>query len=56
MAYTRKVATDKLKTFGYFVVALWETVNFLSKDAQCTDIVFDLHLKNTAKYGASTRR
>ena len=56
MAYTRKVATDKLKTFGDFVVALWETVSFLSKDAQRTDIVFDLYLKNTAKYGESTRR
>ena len=51
MACARKVATDKLKTFGDFIASLWKTISFLSKDAQHTDIVFDLYLENTVKYG-----
>ena len=56
MAYARKVATDKLKTFGDFVASLWKTISFLSKDAQRIDIVFDLYLENTVKYGERNRR
>ena len=55
MAYARKVATDKLKTFGDFVGSLGKTISFLSKDAHQTDIVFDLYLENTVKYGERNR-
>ena len=56
MAYARKVATEKLKTFGDFAASLWKTISFLSKDAQRIDIVFDLYLENTVKYGERNRR
>ena len=56
MAYARKVGTDKLKTFSDFVAVLWKTISFLSKDAQCTDTVFDLYLENSIKYGERTGR
>ena len=51
MAYARKVATDKLKTVGDFVASLRKTISFLSKVQQRIDIVFDLYLENTIKYG-----
>ena len=56
MAYARKVGIDKLKTFGDFVAVWWKTISFLSKDAQCIDIVSDLYLENSIKYGERVRR
>ena len=44
IAYARKVATDKLKTFGDFVASLWKTISLLSKDAQCIDFVYILFI------------
>ena len=53
MPYERKVGTEKLKTFGDFVDVLWKIISFLSKDAQ---LIFDLYLENSIKYGERTRR
>ena len=51
MAYARKipVAKLKLKTFGKFVMHLWQTVCFLSKNCSRMDIISDLYLDQSMK-------
>ena len=51
MAYARKipVAKLKLKTFGEFLVHLWQTFCFLSRNCSRMDIIFDLYLDQSIK-------
>ena len=51
MAYAQKISVVKLKTFGEFPDALWETFKSLSKNCQRVDIVFDFCLNNSVKEG-----
>ena len=51
MAYARKipVAKLKLKTFDEFVMHLWQTFCFLSRNCSRMDIIFDLYLDQNIK-------
>ena len=51
LAYARKipVAKLKLKTFGEFVMHLWHTFCFLSRNCSRMDIIFDLYLDQSIK-------
>ena len=58
MAYARKipVAKLKLKTVGEFVMQLWHTFCFLSRNCSTMDIIFDLYLDQSIKEYEHNRR
>ena len=58
MAYARKipVAKLKLKTFGEFVMHLWQTFCFLSRNCSKMDIIFDFYLDQSIKEYERNRR
>ena len=49
MAYARKIAVHKLKTFGEFEDALWKTFKYLSRNCQRVNMLFDLYINNSVK-------